>query len=847
MTTRLLQFSDNDLAFLLLNILGHDPIHDFGDPTPLRWGGIVSTLRAFDAAFVEPVYLIGGGRKRIGKKSHFGGTENSGSTLTMPFAPAFNFFTKDTPENGFSVGTPSVSTASMSRGFRTGLNTANSRYNRITSYNNATRNKRADLLNQRRSADVNDIEVSIFGIPIDSKKNAFLNSQINDFTRSVGYELILLTLAQVYTYNIKFSYKMDVTDLYVLIRNTSTVVEVEGEYSTEYARFFEYLARLFLYFATTQDPEERLRRTKLTDDGNRYELIENPIDYMSYFFSNYEDEINTLFYLSTSNKSHFTGGKTKKYGGAPISVDRDFVQMNELVQRIEAVTKDTNFIATLDQMEELSRKDFPSDDEKRNNILQYGALSEQIRTNLSAVFSQYGAGDLFKKIFEIRELTVKPFSRRFSIKETVIASIQKSLETPKKVVVGEIAKRQRAQDIQAAEERALVSGILTQADKNVFVKGFIFMIASFAMTLCGYPIEASIPNTGLPILDHEINILKFQIAGKRLVPYNMTDDLDTQLLNFYKNSPDYQSNMVQQRTTCKFKNYLSNNASSLGNLLSKTLCNSAARIDGMSYCSRTNAIEYGSETGTMNFFITGISNQSFGYKGVLTPDIRDSSDVDFSINLEIDVLLPKGRIIGKKLNVPVNKPDTFKAVIALGNSVKTILLSILPPLQSNGVVTDVADIWKVIVENMYEEIQDPFIDPAIRQNTPIYNVILRELLFKGTGDLFQEINAVCKNGGYISPIIYSDNVDNSAKYKGGDAVRYFSANDRPSSIRFMHMLLNGNPKQINLKAFGGYISEFDEIIVKRPENNAICSPVMKGGKKRRTYKKLAKSVVFENK
>jgi hypothetical protein len=57
----------------------------------------------------------------------------------------------------------------------------------------------------------------------------------------------------------------------------------------------------------------------------------------------------------------------------------------------------------------------------------------------------------------------------------------------------------------------------------------------------------------------------------------------------------------------------------------------------------------------------------------------------------------------------------------------------------------------------------------------------------------------------------------------------------------MHMLVNGSPQQINLKAFGGYLSQADEIIVKRPENTAICVPgSIVGGKNKSKNRKTRK-------
>jgi hypothetical protein len=829
MSSKLLQYTDNDLDFLLLNIIGHDPIHDFGDPTPLRWGGIVSTIREFDTAFDEPIYWIGGKKNSFNQKANIsvnkfsktvGGAETTFSS-TMPSIPFYSTNILDTPQNINIL-------KNRQKDFKRGINTDISRNIRQKEYINKRKTIRLDRFNKNRPIDDNEPEISIFGIHIDYKNNSYLNSLINDYIRSLSNHLVLYTFFDIYTHKMKFNYDMNTIDLFVLIRNSSNIY---GRENIEYIKFFEYIAYLFLYFIFMDDSENRI---KLSDDGNRSEPIEHPIDYISYFFKIYEDEINTLFYLfaSTENIVQGKGGKTKKIKGGNI----DFDKMNGLVQNLQTLINREDFVNILNKMEELSHNDFVSDDDKIKNLNQYNTLSENIRTNLIDIYSQYNSEHLYKKFFKIRELSIKPFSRKFSIKSAILTLIDESLKTPKKIIASVNAVKNKEVAIKIAEERAAASGTLSPTDKTIFIKGFVAMIATFALTLCGYDIN-SVPDTGSSILNHQINILKYQIGGKKLVSRDMTDSLDDELMDFYKKTPYYINNIVDQKTKCSFKNYLSNNAAAVGNMINKTLCNQAARIDGMpNYCARKSAIEYGTESGNVNFTLTNLNN-SFGYNGILTSEIRDNSDFDFNINLEINISLPKGKIMGKKMNIPVNKPDTFVAVNALGNSVKTILFNVIPFLISIG-VTNVNDIWRAIIQNMYSEIHDPLIDTSIDQNITLYNIILRELLFKGTGDFFQEINAVCKNGGYVNTPIYSNNVDNSIKYKGGDAVRYFAANDRPSAIRFMHMLINGSPQQINLKAFGGYVSKNDEIIVKRSENKAICnSGSLTGGKNKRTLKR----------
>ena len=78
------------------------------------------------------------------------------------------------------------------------------------------------------------------------------------------------------------------------------------------------------------------------------------------------------------------------------------------------------------------------------------------------------------------------------------------------------------------------------------------------------------------------------------------------------------------------------------------------------------------------------------------------------------------------------------------------------------------------------------------------------ILGKGAGDIFQEINAVCKNGGYTYPSttinsgsssssssqtyspLFSDT--NIARWSNGNAKRCFAANDRPSATRFIFLV-----------------------------------------------------------
>jgi hypothetical protein len=105
--------------------------------------------------------------------------------------------------------------------------------------------------------------------------------------------------------------------------------------------------------------------------------------------------------------------------------------------------------------------------------------------------------------------------------------------------------------------------------------------------------------------------------------------------------------------------------------------------------------------------------------------------------------------------------------------------------------------------------------------TNMYNIA-----FKGSGDLFQEINAACKYGGYSNIPIYneSDRVTLNTTIVpwlvvgGGDTRRMFIANDQPSACRFIKLIRDGRPAEINQKAYGGYVGLYKQMIYMRHPN-----------------------------
>ena len=172
------------------------------------------------------------------------------------------------------------------------------------------------------------------------------------------------------------------------------------------------------------------------------------------------------------------------------------------------------------------------------------------------------------------------------------------------------------------------------------------------------------------------------------------------------------------------------------------------------------------------------------------------------------------RVEGKK-RVNMKNVDVLDAAVVLRNTLLTILLSI-PDL-------DYENVWDDIYNRLEDDVNDP-LDATNTKQIKIYALIYREILFKGVGDLFQEINAVAKYGGYTMQNYTCDSDIYSYRENDGNQIRCFLANDRPSGTRFVYMLLNGQENEINQKAFGGYYATSGEkdVLVKRSENANIC-------------------------
>ena len=105
------------------------------------------------------------------------------------------------------------------------------------------------------------------------------------------------------------------------------------------------------------------------------------------------------------------------------------------------------------------------------------------------------------------------------------------------------------------------------------------------------------------------------------------------------------------------------------------------------------------------------------------------------------------------------------------------------------------------------------------ENIKHYKDLIRVASRKGNGDVYQEINGVAENGGYVDTQIPSNKR------------RIGFANDQPSAVRSSFLLLNAK-NGVNKEAITGFYGTNKKLVVSRDNNQKI--------NKLKKYKKIKK-------
>ena len=544
-----------------------------------------------------------------------------------------------------------------------------------------------------------------------------------------------------------------------------------------------------------------------------------------------------------------TGGKDNE-----LTVD----QAKKLVSEIEQLLSDAETILSFNQLDELLNEENLTQDEKNK----YTMKRKELLNKFKEVLLRY---DQMKKAGSIEGdlLFIPPIAVRRGRSSDNINTMQKFSEKMEvlmldihKIIKHSFSDEEKKERKRLKDMEAFMKGDLTSQDKKIR-DNFIVFIAKSGLFLTGICNEQGVINTNYNLLQQnstlrkQINILLYIANWTNNYGWNevKTQDLDSVLLKFFEtkyNPKDYNGYIITEDTeesktryVCRdvtgspALNYVVNNAANVENGLKlKTFCPYSSILDGMSNCSWNTAQGY-IEYGNIDFSITNVTENLY-YNGKMIIDPNNENNKE-KINLSFAVKLDDVLLNGNK-SIIINGSD-LEAHFVLKNTLLNIINYIL-------ILNDDDRNQVLVGGNIFEKLFLLFTNKK-----KDFNIVYSEILFKGTGDLFQEINCVSKFGGYTMTN-YNVNAGILPYYKdtGGDQLRFFAANDRPSGTRFMFMLINGDKEEINLKAVGGYYSGNTSLLVKRDENKKICDPIIpyktKGGKMK--YRKTKKIINKKN-
>ena len=277
-------------------------------------------------------------------------------------------------------------------------------------------------------------------------------------------------------------------------------------------------------------------------------------------------------------------------------------------------------------------------------------------------------------------------------------------------------------------------------------------------------------------------------------------------------------------------------------------CPVTSIIDAQRQCSfrqgnNVHLVEGEMEYGNMNFTITeeGEKEASYKYNGALTLRKGGKNPSSHIVNLNVNITTPKMTMTGFKFNNIrlYGKSDgtnmlsasfvleqSLQQLFAFFQSQNADVKSHLKKANSNrAYLSNLLELATSKSEEFtnttfnYDANNDHYFGGYSEdtKNTGRINalgVLFSKILFKGCGDLFQEINAVCEYGGYINTTgsvneryekyTNASNV-NVIHWNGPNIKRLVLSNDRPSAARSMVMLAQGK-SGINTDGQAGFLN-----------------------------------------
>jgi len=777
-----LGFTTEDTLYFLLNIIGHDPIHDYGPAggTEQRWSKNQIIVKQFTSDYYTFVNPLRGGVKR---------TIDGSSTTTYTTQPYTYLSTSPIKPPSPYPGIPRTLGQQPVLDYARGIYSPDDRLE-------------VDYFNYINT--IKDMKNIVNSTIIYTFLNHFLSLCKNGVPKLINYfetELYIVPygLEQNYTDLIRDISNKFIGFCYINSFNQSTVLP-----PLNYQSYLELLC-----FFLSKDIVTQAIFENIFVSYERFEIDErNP----------------------EKKRRVLTGGKRDR--------ELNFDESTKLLNDIKELNNREDIIRYLDTLNQIYNEYNISEGiltlEQRNT---YEDTRKLLIEEYQAIFMNFNqtkkAGSLYGNLDVIPLIKLRYTRHTIDLIPNFYEKIEASILDYYKIIDEYNKTQEKIARQQLEDQLKAQQGDLTSMDKEVR-KQFCKFIAKSTLYMTNICNNNGSINTGLifdlnlstldvrSTLRKEINILLYIADWTTNIGWTevTTQSLDDELIDYFKyyTEPIDNKRYVLQKPGGE---YVVNNAAPLNTQLKNaSFCPYTSILDGMSQCSWTSAqgnIEYGNmDFRIVNNFIPANPssvtdpdvNRVLYYNGKLKiaepPIVINGYPVN--IQLSFDIKVNEQLILSGEKRTDVNNGIDLEAHFVLKNTLVNVIDYILG-LDD----TDRASIFTG--GNIFDNLFVNFVNNG-GQTSPLFNLIYSELLFKGTGDLFQEINCACKYGGYTMANYKSDRDILSFRGTDGEQVRFFAANDRPSGTRFIFMLQRGNPEHVNRKAMGGYYSKEFELIVK---------------------------------
>lgn len=792
----IIEFNKNDMTFLGLNILGHDVLHDFGDASD-RWSGCTKSIDFF---INNPdVIMSGGGISTVSSYTPRQSRIQSQKKSSIPININAQFISK---KYGISIDIAK----------------------QIIQYSIRTRQNPLTVVSEY----INQPSFTIFNETIEE-------------------------IAPIIQAEDDIDLYIDQTQTFALLNCLSLFIQIEPQYRnfqvlSNDIKSQQYLLQLCLNIFNAGD----LSNDFFNLMGYNFYLfiLASSIDYNSSLTINFDTIQNYLNIYFSKNYffynlldiwfptfESFDISKLNSYGlisgGA---IEEAELQQAKYIQNVFNTFKQDPGINELIEEQQKIYDDWIFGNNTDENFTTYNTNKLNLITSLVNLCSNQDIKEYNKRYFDCAFVKIMPTLRGrlkpVNMKNEFDNFITNELLKKVSSIINKAEDDERKRlNYELSQKQKELAGELTDKHKAVIddFSSFIARSALYVNNICDINGTYNYGEIIDGMLQRQIQILYTQ--ARRSSPWGgdylgSGADLDTILLNAAQNKGqnflgNYSSNEIPlcNKGNYKCRSYIINNAAPLSKQYEQfsnyVFCPITSIVDAQPNCTYNTAmIEAGYEAGNMNFTLIDNSNPNYFYNGSIIPNIL-AKEATIKIHFNNPLRFSYENQVISKLD---KEQSMLKAVNVLSTMLKNLYDKNFTQLQiPDGLVFS----YMYKQANYLEYLKDVYY-----------------ILFKGTGDLFQEINAVSSKGSYISgkPSYGPDELANSiAQINNNSRTRLFLANDRPSAVRFGFMLIRGLTN-INQEAYGGFLTSSGKIVIFKKNKNDVdcrgCSGNVRGGGKK---------------